>query len=153
MDELFVSSSAFENKGLIPIEYTGRGRDISPELTLENLDGAAKSMVVIMNDMGHIIPAFNHWVIWNLPRMAMIPKGIPWGDRVETLGGAVQGVGYGRHRYCGPKPPFHSSHVYQFHVYALDTCLDLPSKTRKKALLRAMEGHVLQQGVIEGHYR
>lgn len=56
-------------------------------------------------------------------------------------------------KYTGPKPPFHWSHIYQFNIYALDRFLDLSSKARKKDLLAAMEGYVLQQGILSGHYR
>ncbi len=153
MNNLIVSSPAFENKGLIPIEYTGYGSDISPELVLTNLDEAAKSIVIIMDDMGHPIPAYNHWVIWNIPVMSVIPSSIPHGKDVESLDGAHQGIGYGKHRYRGPKPPFNWSHEYQFNVYILDKLLDLPGKSRKKDVIQAMHGHILQQGAITGHYR
>ncbi len=34
-DQLTVTSPAFENEAVIPIQYTGRGEDISPELHQE----------------------------------------------------------------------------------------------------------------------
>ena len=40
---LTVTSPAFENEAVIPIQYTGRGEDISPELYLSAIDGRAKS--------------------------------------------------------------------------------------------------------------
>ena len=120
---------------------------------LEGLCAGALSLAVILDDMGHPIPAYNHWTIWNLPPQPVIPGGIPQGERVEALGGAVQGRGYGRNRYRGPKPPFHWSHLYHFNVYALDCVLDLPPTARKKDLLAAMEGHILQNALLTGHYR
>ncbi len=122
-----VESPAFENEGLIPIENTGYGADISPALRLRGIDERAKSIAIIMDDMGHPIPAFNHWVIWNIPVMETIPAHIPYGKSVNALSGAVQGRGYGKHRYRGPKPPFRWSHRYQFNVFALDSMVDLPS--------------------------
>lgn len=153
MEKLIVSSPCFEDGALIPIKYTGYGEDCSPELVLTGLSEDAVSLAIIMNDMGHPIPAYNHWVIWNIPAMTVIPQGLPQGKMVEKLEKAVQGVGYGRNRYSGPKPPFHWSHIYQFNIYALDRFLDLSGKARKKDLLAAMEGHVLQQGTLSGHYR
>ena len=35
MKELIVTTPAFEHEGLIPIEYTGYGADISPEFNLQ----------------------------------------------------------------------------------------------------------------------
>lgn len=67
----------------------------------------------------------------------MVSKLIPWA--------AIQGCGYGKHRYRGPKPPFNWSHIYHFNVFSLDCRLDLPSTARKKDLLAAMQGHILQK--------
>lgn len=153
MDELIVTSSGFKPGGLIPIEYTGYGADISPELSLHELSNDAVSIAIIMNDKGHPIPAFNHWVIWNIPAASVIPGNIPHGKQVDALGGAVQGLGYGKHRYRGPKPPFRASHVYRFHVFVLDCFLDLSGASTKKGLTKAMKGHILQQAILEGHYR
>lgn len=153
MEKLMVVSPAFEDGGLIPLKYTGYGEDISPELILEGLSKDAVSLAVIMNDMGHPIPAYNHWVIWNLPACSVIPEDIPHGEIIQSLGNAVQGNGYGKHRYRGPKPPFHWSHMYHFNIYVLDCRLDLPASARKKDLLAAMQGHILQQAVLTGHYR
>ena len=153
METLRVTSPAFADGGLIPVEHTGFGADRSPEFRLEGLCAGALSLAVILDDMGHPIPAYNHWTIWNLPPRPVIPGGVPQGERVEVLGGAVQGRGYGRNRYRGPKPPFHWSHLYHFNVYALDCVLDLPPTARKKDLLAAMEGQILQNALLTGHYR
>ena len=153
MNDLIVKTPAFENEGLIPKEYTGYGADMSPEIHLSNISEQAKSIAVIMDDMGHPIPAYNHWVIWNIPVMDIIPKNIPHGKVVESLSGAVQGCGYGKHRYRGPKPPFNWSHQYQFNVFVLDCIMNLPTGSRKRDLIKAMEGHILQQAALIGHYR
>ncbi len=153
MENLTISSPSFEDGGLIPIKYTGYGEDISPELVLDGLSKRAVSIAIIMNDMGHPVPAYNHWVIWNIPAISLIPENIPRGEQVECLGCAVQGRGYGKHRYRGPKPPFKWSHIYHFNLFVLDCSLDLPSTARKKDLLAAMQGHILQQAVLTGHYR
>lgn len=152
-NNITVTSPAFKNEAKIPIQYTGRGEDISPELHLSEISGKAKSLAIIMNDLDHPIPAYNHWVIWNLPVMQTIPGNIPHGAHVAELSGAVQGRGYGKNRYCGPKPPFNWSHRYQFNVYALDCRIDLPSSARKRELISAMRGHILQQGSLAGHFR
>ena len=153
MKELVVTSPAFENEGPIPFEYTGHGTDISPELQLSGIDERATSIAITMDDVDHPRPNYNHWVIWNIPVMQVIPSNIPHGETVEELSGAVQGRGYGKHRYRGPKPPFNWSHRYQFNVFILDCKLDLPSRSGKKELLKAMEGHIIQKSEIIGHYR
>ena len=113
------------------LDHTGRGRDLSPELILENLSPEAVTLAVTLEDMSHPIKDFTHWVIWN---------------------GAVQGVAYGLHRYVGPKPPKGKTHTYRFTVCALDCALDLSPASRKKAVLRAAEGHIIQSGSISGRF-
>lgn len=147
-------TSAFADRGKMPIEYTGRGRDISPALHLSKLADGAVSIAIIMDDVDHpLFKPYTHWVIWNLPAIREIPADIPHGETLPELNGAVQGVGYGRHRYRGPKPPFNMRHLYQFDVYVLDCRLDLSPKSRKRDLIRAMEGHVLQHGQLLGEYK
>jgi Raf kinase inhibitor-like YbhB/YbcL family protein len=70
---------------------------------------------------------------------------------VASLGDALQGRSEygGKHYYRGPLPPF-GCHRYVFRVYALDTFLKLSSDTNKTALLKAMEGHILQYGELTG---
>lgn len=153
MQELKVTSPAFAEGGLIPVKHTGHGDDISPALRLEGLTSEAKSLAILMDDLDHPIPAYSHWVIWNLPVLPVIPEHLPHGESVAGFPGAMQGRGYGRHRYRGPKPPFRWSHRYRFTVYALDTRLSLPAEARKRQVLQAMQGHILQQGELTGHYR
>lgn len=152
-EELTVTSDAFNNGGTIPIQYTGKGEDISPSLNLSTISENAVSIAIIMDDLDvPIIGTYNHWVIWNIPVQNVIPENIPYGTVVESLGNAVQGNGYGKHRYRGPKPPF-GTHRYQFHVFILDCELDLSSNTRKKELLESMNGHIVQYGYIIGVFK
>jgi len=149
--DLSFTCPAFEDDGIIPLRLTGRGADESPEFIIDNLSADAKTVAIIMDDIKHpIFKIFNHWVIWNIPATKIIPAAIPAGKTVPTLGGAMQGIGYGRHKYAGPKPPKGTQHAYKFTLYALDCKLDLKSSTKKKHLLSAMEGHILQQGSITG---
>ncbi|MCC8122348.1 MAG: YbhB/YbcL family Raf kinase inhibitor-like protein [Oscillospiraceae bacterium] len=149
---LSVTSPDFADGGLIPVAHTGNGPDLSPALELSGLCADAKSIAVTMDDMSHPIRGYNHWLIWNLPAQPHIPASVPQGETVASLGGAVQGCGYGKHRYRGPLPPFHLSHRYQFNVYVLDCVLSLPHTARKRNLIAAMQGHILQLGTLSGHY-
>lgn len=120
LEKIDITSSAFEHNGFMPDKYTGRGEDISPPFSLKNVSPNAKSIAIAMDDLD--IPffnAYNHWLIWNIPVQDTIPENIPHGITVESLGGAVQGIGYGKHGYRGPKPPpfIKKAHRYQFHIY------------------------------------
>ena len=136
----------------MPDKYTGHGEDASPALELSELAEDAVSIVIIMDDLD--VPwksNYTHWVIWNIPASTHIPEGISHGDVVHELNGAIQGTAYGQNCYRGPMPPF-GTHRYQFHVFALDTSLDLNSSCGKNDLVNAMEGHILQYGAIIGWY-
>ena len=150
---LAVTSPAFEEGGIIPVAHTGHGADTSPELRLTGLHPAVQSVAVIMDDLDHPIPAYNHWVVWNLPPDTRISAAFPADTFPEIKGSPTQGVGYGRHRYAGPKPPFNWRHRYRFTVYGLNTRLVLPETTRKRGLLAAMQGHILQQSSLTGWYK
>ena len=147
MELLHIRCPGIED-GKFLLDHTGRGRDLSPELLLENLSPEAVTLAVTLEDLSHPIKGFTHWLVWNLPVSDRISGAIPAGKNVP--GGGVQGVAYGLHRYTGPKPPRRTQHTYRFTVYALDCALDLSPASRKKVFLRAAEGHVLQRGSISG---
>lgn len=59
--KLTVTSPAFEANSTIPVEYTGNGTDISPELHLSELDERAVSLAIIMDDIDHpLAGVYNH---------------------------------------------------------------------------------------------
>ena len=149
MTPLKVSCPGIVNGRFLP-DHTGRGRDLSPELVLENLSPEAAALAVTLEDMSHPIKGFTNWVAWNLPVADRIPGAIPAGRTVP--GGGAQGVAYGLHRYAGPKPPRRTRHTYRFTVYALDRPLELPSRAGKRAFLRAAQGRVLQSGSVSGQF-
>ena len=135
-----------------PIEYTGRGRDISPAFILKNLSPEAETLAVTLEDLSHPIKNFTHWVIWNIPAAERIEPAVPAGKTVPSLGGAVQGLGYGLHRYAGPKPPNGKTHIYRFTVYALSRRVELGCHGGKKAFLRRADQLILQKGTITGEF-
>lgn len=154
MINLAIVSPAFENGGWIPDEYSGYGEDVSPEIRVHGIPENAKSLVITLDDMGHPIqPGYNHWVIWNMPPMDIIPRAIPSGAKIDAPLCAVQGIAFGKHRYRGPKPPFNWNHEYLFTVYALDDLLAAGADSRKSDIVKAMEGHILGRGELRGKYQ
>lgn len=151
---LHVTSTSFKNGGIMPVKYTGNGEDISPQLKLHEIDPKAKTIAIIMDDLDTPFGIFNHWVIFNIPAsFDNIPEGIARLEIVPTLGNAIQGKSSygGKHWYRGPKPPF-GTHRYIFKVYVLDVVLDLNKDAKKTELQKAMDGHILQYGTLEGKF-
>ena len=151
--DLDVRIDAFSPENIIPVKYTGWGEDISPEIRLLGLQPDAVSVAIVMDDLDvPFVGTYNHWVIWNLPPQDVIPAGIPHEEAVMDGKRAVQGMGYGKRGYRGPKPPkfLKKEHRYVFQVYVLDCELNLSCENGKKELLSAMEGHVRQYGCVQG---
>lgn len=46
--ELQIRCDGLVNNGRFPLEYTGRGKDISPEFTLTNLSPLAKTIAITL---------------------------------------------------------------------------------------------------------
>ena len=91
--------TTFKNGDMIPIEYTGYGKNISPEFRIKNLSDRAKSLVIILEDLSHPIKNFTHWIAWNIKANSVIPESVGNMDNVK------QGIAYGFHKYAGAKPP------------------------------------------------
>ena len=154
MEELKVTSPAFQFGDWIPHCRSSYGGDRSPELNIEGLSERAVSLAITLDDADHpLFPNYNHWVAWNLPPLGVIPENLPKGAVAEQPIHIEQGLAYGKHRYRGPRPPLNWNHDYRFTVYALDTKLDLSPDSDKRALLKAIEGHVLQTGILMGKYQ
>jgi len=152
---LTLTSPAFEHEQDIPQRYTCEGDDRSPPLQWSGLPESTNSLVLIVDDPDAPDPqapkrTWVHWVLYNLP---VASSGLDEGIRPSHLpGGTIEGLNdWKRTSYGGPCPPI-GRHRYFFKLYALDTQLpDLDSPT-KDALLKAMEGHVLEQTELIGTY-
>jgi Raf kinase inhibitor-like YbhB/YbcL family protein len=150
---LSVASTAFENDGYIPADYTGKGRDISPPLEITGIGPEGKTIVIIMDDPDAPRGIFTHWLIWNIPvNYHSIPADVPKSDTVSILGGACQGMNdFNKTGYKGPLPPS-GTHKYRIKAYVLDTVLDLKPGSDLNGLLKAMNGHILQYGLLTGKF-
>ena len=150
--EIKITSSAFEEGGLIPARYTCDGADVSPPLQWDAVPEGTKSIALICDDPDAPMGTWVHWVLFNLPSDAKeLAENIP---TEETLpNGAKQGVNdFGRIGYGGPCPPG-GTHRYFFKIYALDTEVGLEAGADKRQLLKTMEGHILGQGQLIGKYK
>jgi Raf kinase inhibitor-like YbhB/YbcL family protein len=142
---LNVSSSAFENEGIIPSEFTCDGQDLLPPLSITNVPKNAKTLSIIMDDPDAPMGTFTHWIAWNIP-----PNKTQF-TRGEKFDFAQGRTSFGTSEYGGPCPPS-GTHRYFFKIYALDTKLDLKQGSGVKELQSAMSGHVVAEAVLMGKY-
>lgn len=141
-----VTSAAFSHYGMIPQRYTCDGEDICPPLEIWDPPNGTKSFTILMHDHDAQSEDFAHWLIWN------IDQKVRKIEEETTPIGAVEGTNdFGRTRWGGPCPPS-GKHHYEFHVYALNTMLDLPITTTKVGLRRAIQRHIIEEASIVGLY-
>jgi Raf kinase inhibitor-like YbhB/YbcL family protein len=153
---LAIISSAFDDGGPIPREYTCEGNDTSPSLAWSGVPDGARSLVLIVDDPDAPDPqapkmTWVHWVLYNLPpdtsglsaemTAAQLPSGT--GEGLNDW----QRLGYG-----GPCPPI-GRHRYFHKLYALDTTLPAMEQPTKAQVEAAMDGHVIASAQLIGTYQ
>ncbi len=145
-----LTSSAFKPGERIPSIYTCDGDNVNPPLEITGVPHEAESLVLIMEDPD--VPRhlredgmWDHWVVFNMP-----PDTRTIEENTEPDG--TSGIGTnGKTGYFGPCPP-DREHRYFFKVFALDTRLDLPEKSTKADVEKALAGHVLFHAELMGTY-
>lgn len=149
---LTISSKSFEPGREIPVKYTCDGDDLSPQLSWDGAPEGTETFALIMDDPDAPGRTFTHWVIYNIPaRRNELPEGVR-GEKIIKKG-CSQGLNDFRQMgWGGPCPPPGKPHRYRFHLYALDTDLDVPSGVPRSAVQGAMKGHVLAEAEIVGLY-
>jgi len=144
---LQITSTAFQNNGHIPRQYTCDGKDINPPLMIANCPQGTRSIALICDDPDAPVGIWVHWVIWN------IDPGVKEIKENTVPQGAVEGMNdFRKHAYGGPCPPS-GTHRYFFKVYALDTMLNISPNASKADLEKAMKGHILGEGQLIGLYK
>ena len=141
-----LSSPAFEHNTVIPKKFTCEAEDVNPELNIESVPEAAKSLVLIMDDPDAPPKVWEHWTVINIPPQTktIAENTIPEGAQLTN--------DFGKVAWGGPCPPPGKVHHYQFKLYALDIELDLESSATKTDVEQAMKDHILEETVLVGTY-
>ena len=149
--EIKLTSTAFEEGGLIPENYTCDGVDFSPPLAWSGVPEGTESLALIFDDPDAPMGTWVHWILFNIPASVNgLPENIPPEREIKT--GGMQGMNdFRKIGYGGPCPPG-GTHRYYFKLYALDTVLNLNAGATKAQLIKAMEGHILAKGQLMGKY-
>jgi len=151
-----LTSPVFTSDGAIPKIYTCQGKDISPALEWSGLPNGTKSVALIVDDPDAPDPAapkrtWVHWVVYNIPPDASELREAVEGAKLPS--GTREGKNdWDRIGYGGPCPPI-GRHRYFHKLYALDVVLPDLHQPTKADLLKAMEGHVLEEAEMIGTYQ
>ena len=147
MGNLKLESFDFSHGGEIPRECGYKNGNEEPPLAVSGIPKKTSSLVLIMDDpdaMGAVGKVWVHWVFWNINY-----KTAAMGNNNQN--GTEGMTDFGEVGYGGPAPP-DKRHTYVFKLYALDTELDLPDKSTKADVEKAMEGHIIEQTQLTGTY-
>lgn len=155
-----LSSSTFPPDGPIPVDYTGDGRDVSPELSWTDVPDHTREFALICDDPdAPTAEPWVHWVVYKIPATwHQLPEEIGKRGTLTLPGGLLQGLNSWPTGptacYRGPEPPRgHGVHHYHFRLYALSQLLNLPAGITKEELLHAIHGHVLDAAEVVGTYQ
>ena len=163
MGDLILRSSYFSDGGEIPRECGYKNENTHPPLQIRGIPDEAESLALIMDDpdaMGAVGKVWVHWVVWNIqPHQNDYATGFTH-DEIESLSDHTNDdmtyvktgmTDFGETDYGGPAPP-DKRHTYVFKLYALDPKLDLPDKSTKADVEKAMEGYILEETTLTGTY-
>ena len=140
-----LKSEDFEDNTSIPPEFTCDGRDVSPQLSWEDVPSETKSFVFSVTDPDAPGGTWIHWLVHDIPKdVRKIERGgLPKGAKqVEN--------DFGMKEYGGPCPPS-GTHRYTFTVYALDT--EHLEGVNKRNFFDKVEEHTLDKAVLKGLYK
>lgn len=143
-----LKSSSFKYNSVIPSKYTCDGKNINPNLYLENIPEKVEDLVFIVDDPDAPAGTWIHWTVWGVdPKVNTINEG-------ELPEGAREGLtSFGTVGYGGPCPPESSGvHRYSFRVYAMDKKIKLPAGSALEELQREIQSGVIADAEIIGLY-
>jgi len=143
---LTLRSSAFPSRGLIPINYSCAGANISPPLSWHGVAPlGTQSWAIVMKDVD---VTSTPWVQWSV-------TGIPVQTRSTAADQAPQGsvtnrASNGTHGFVGVCPPQGKIHRYEFTVFAMSKPVTFSASTKAPqsldAIKRASVGSVTLTG-------
>jgi Raf kinase inhibitor-like YbhB/YbcL family protein len=147
-----IKSAAFEHEKPIPVKYTCKGEDISPDLKWGAIPEETVELALICDDPDAPVGTWVHWVVYGIPAdTGGFAESFPAVEQTEA--GIIQGENsWGKIGYGGPCPPRGKAHRYFFKIYALNKELGLQPGADKKTLEEAMKDHIIGYGELMGTY-
>jgi Raf kinase inhibitor-like YbhB/YbcL family protein len=145
--KLDLTSSAFQDGGPIPAQYTCDGADQTPALSWGEPPQGTKSFALVIDDPHAPSGTFRHWGVYDIPSTG------------RSLGG-TQRIGtevtndFGKPGYGGPCPPKgHGPHHYHFKLFALNVHkLDVGAGAKVVDVENAATRHAIGEGELIGTY-
>jgi Raf kinase inhibitor-like YbhB/YbcL family protein len=140
-----LKSKDFVDNSSMPSEFTCDGRNISPQLSWENVPEETKSFALSVTDPDAPGGTWIHWLVYDMSNelreieRASLPEGAK-----EVMND------FGKRPYGGPCPPS-GTHRYFFTLYALDT--EHLEGLNKRNFSDIVEKHSIEKAAIKGLYK
>jgi len=144
-----ITSPVFTDGGILPSRYTCDGQSISPPIEWRDAPNNTKSFALIYDDPDAPSGTWDHWVLYNLPA---VTKSLEEDIKILPKGTKIGMNSWPHANYGAPCPP-NGEHRYIFHLYALDTMLNLSEDVTSKQLRDAMQGRILDTAILLGRYK
>ncbi|HVW66359.1 MAG TPA: YbhB/YbcL family Raf kinase inhibitor-like protein [Candidatus Peribacteraceae bacterium] len=141
-----LTSSVFQQNGIIPSVYTCDGKGDHPPLTVANIPKKTASLAFFIYDPDAPRPGYTHWILYNVsPHDLVIPEG-------KIPDGSAEGINSSNKTDYAPLCPPSGKHHYQFTVYALDQTFKFVNPPDEKKLKNVMKFHVLARAELDATY-
>ena len=149
METFTLTSTSFEDGGMIPEHSTCDGTNQSPALQWGGAPLNTQSFVLIVDDPDAPSGTFTHWLLFD------IPKAVQALDAGQPLVGVAGINDFQQPGSSGPCPPESDpAHSYRFTLYALDApTLGLGQRATRREVEGAMQGHVIARAQLMGRYQ
>ena len=141
---MILRSKDFQNEGMIPSYFTCDDKDVSPQLSWEDVPQGTRSFALIVDDPDAPMGTWVHWLLCNIsPETREIPQGM-------VPQGALQVKNdFGKVNYGGPCPPS-GVHRYFFKLFALN--VDRLDGINEKNFYKMVEDHKIGEAILMGRY-
>ena len=143
-----LTSTAFDEGGSIPREFTCDGQDVSPPLSWTGVPVGTGALVLVVDDPD--ARGFVHWIVLDLPAAdGGLPRGV-----AATAASPQQGRNdFGKAGWGGPCPPS-GTHHYRFTLTAVAAPLGLGENPSGEAVAVALaSATVVARVTLTGTYR
>ena len=145
---LSLSSPAFQPQGLIPINYSCAGANISPPLSWHGTaPSGTQGWAIVMQDLD-VTPA--PWVQWSLTGIAEQTRTVGAGQVPQDS--VTNRASNGSIGFVGMCPPQGKAHNYQFTVFAMGRQVAIPAAATADQSLKAIQDAAVGSVTLTGRF-
>lgn len=145
---LTLRSSAFASNGLIPVNFSCAGDNISPPLTWRGaVPRGTTTWAIIMQDLDVKPGPWIQWVVTGIP---VATRSVSTGQMAS--GSIARPASNKVAAFVGMCPPAGRIHQYRFTVYAEGTLVALPAEGVTQQVVASIENSAIGIAVLTGHF-